>query len=180
MVARSMRTHSFSSSDKLLFDTNIWLFIYGPQIPQNNPRTMLYVNSYNEIINSGSSIFVDILVLSEFINKYIRFNYDVWCEENGYINFKDYRDTHLYKKDVEGIVIEVKRILKDAKPINTNFCNFDFENLLSNYYSVPIDINDEFIQEVCRQNQITLITDDKDYKYSTINILTHNKVLLDL
>ena len=68
-------SYEFAESDALFLDTNIWLYVYAPQAP-NDWRTRIYSKSLGKILTAKSKIFIDALVLSEFINRYARFAYN--------------------------------------------------------------------------------------------------------
>ena len=66
-----VRHYNFTSQDKLFLDANIWLYLYGPQKPGNR-WVRIYSTVFNRILNVKSRIYIDVLVVSEFINSYAR------------------------------------------------------------------------------------------------------------
>ncbi len=74
--------YRFSSSDYILFDANVWLYIYGPQ-GESLPRLRsTYHLALRKIRGAKIPIFIDVLVLSEFINAYARFVYNGFAAGN--------------------------------------------------------------------------------------------------
>jgi len=67
--------YTFAAADKLLFDANIWLYIYGPQGNPADQRTRVYSAALAKILAARSRIVLDVLILSEFINRYARLRY---------------------------------------------------------------------------------------------------------
>ena len=67
----SIEDYNFKSEDELLLDTNIWLFVYGPQKP-NDKKVDTYSQALSEILTAKCHIYIDVLILSEFINAYAR------------------------------------------------------------------------------------------------------------
>ena len=61
--------HYFDSQDKLFIDTNIWIYIHGLNGPKN-PLAKIYSQALKKMIDSKSKIYIDILIISEFINYY--------------------------------------------------------------------------------------------------------------
>ena len=50
----------FTSEDRLLLDTNVWLLVYGPQKPgAADARVPVYSNAVKRILNAGSSVCID-------------------------------------------------------------------------------------------------------------------------
>ena len=64
--------YDFTHRDELLVDTNIWLDIHGPQGTANNPRTRTYSRALARILRAKSRMYVDVLILTEFANRYAR------------------------------------------------------------------------------------------------------------
>ena len=60
-------SYEFAESDALFMDTNIWLYVYAPQAP-GDWKTRTYSRSLTKILTAKSRIFIDAMVLSEFIN----------------------------------------------------------------------------------------------------------------
>jgi len=78
-----LRTCRFRDTDQLLFDANVWLFLYSPQYGPNDSRVRVYSAAIKNILNARSRIFVDSLIFSEFINTWARFTYNkLWHRQN--------------------------------------------------------------------------------------------------
>ncbi|MCL5126447.1 MAG: hypothetical protein M1511_18500 [Deltaproteobacteria bacterium] len=60
--------YNYSGKEARLFDTNVWLLIFGPQYSANDPRTVRYSLGFKRILAAKASIFIDALILSEFID----------------------------------------------------------------------------------------------------------------
>ena len=71
LKAVSVRNYHFKSQDKLFLDANIWLYIYAPQNPKSY-WVNVYSKAFGRILTAKSCIYIDILVISEFINAYAR------------------------------------------------------------------------------------------------------------
>ena len=73
---RRLSTYRFRETDRLLFDANVWLFLHSPQYGPNDSRVRVYSAAVKNIFAARSRIFIDALVLSEFINAWARFAYN--------------------------------------------------------------------------------------------------------
>jgi len=180
MPANNIQRYSFTNQDRLFFDTNIWLYIYGPQGPSGERRQRIYSNAFRDIISLGIKIYIDVLVLSEFVNRTARFHYDLWCDENQTsVDYKDFRSMAEFKEIASGIEKDAQLILVDSKLIETGFTRMDLKTLLKTFENNQQDFNDLIIINVCHTNHLTLVTDDGDYGGANIPILTSNSRLLN-
>lgn len=175
--AADIRTYAFRKEDRLLLDANIWLSIYGP-IASQDERTVIYSKALRQIFSSKCTVLLDVAVLAEYINRFAKLEYEQ-LEDNIRPNtFKDFRVSAMFRAVAAEVAINVKSILK-----NTTCCNFDFESinidsLLSDYQSGVLDFNDSLIVELCKAQDLKLITHDKDFKNCDIPVLTAHRKLL--
>ncbi|MBI5185833.1 MAG: PIN domain-containing protein [Nitrospinae bacterium] len=75
---RPIDSFEFRDSGEFLVDTNIWLYIFGPQAP-DNWETRIYSKAYAGILSAKSHVYIDPLILSEFINRYARLIYRAYA-----------------------------------------------------------------------------------------------------
>jgi predicted nucleic acid-binding protein len=178
MAAINIQRYIFSEQDRLFFDTNIWFFIYGPQSKLDG-RQRIYSNAFHSIISNGGKIYIDILVLAEFINRVARFHYDIWCDENqSTLNYKEFRSSENFKSIAKEIEIASQMILLDSTQIETGFTKINISSLLTSFVQKQQDFNDLVIENICQINQLKLVTEDRDFKGTNIQILTSNRKLL--
>jgi predicted nucleic acid-binding protein len=64
---RSIERHNFSRKEQLFLDANIWIYVYGPQGP-NDRKNRIYSSALANILRANAAIYIDVLVLSEFVN----------------------------------------------------------------------------------------------------------------
>ena len=173
-----VRHHIYTSEDKLFLDANIWLYIFGPQEPKYQKR--LWINIYSEVfksvLNANSQIYIDVLILSEFINRYARLKYQVDSPVD--VEFKDFRKTEAFRIIAQDISNDVERMLKYCTRIECGFGDLHIQSLLSDYAKGDSDFNDHVLAELCKHNGFILITNDSDFKIQGIPILTANRYML--
>jgi predicted nucleic acid-binding protein len=174
----SIESYTFSESDELLVDANIWLSVYGPQAKPNTWRTKLYSNAIKRIIMAKGTIFVDVLIISEFINRYSRFEFKLKRPNANPNEFKNFRISPDFKLVAEAIADDVRRILKQSRRLGSGFESLDIDAFLKNYEKECADFNDMVLAEICRAHELKLITHDADFKTWGITILTANPSLL--
>jgi predicted nucleic acid-binding protein len=169
--AIAVKQHNFTSEDKLFLDANIWFYLFGPHKP-GVPAVQTYSNVFNCILNAQSQIYIDVLVVSEFINAYARRK---WRLISPHLNpFKVFRNSSDFKPVAQDIAAEVKQIMKHCSRIESSFATLGIDDLLNDYATGDFDFNDQVITELCKSNELTLITDDGDFKTQEIPVLTAN------
>ncbi|MCW5206415.1 PIN domain-containing protein [Desulfobulbus sp. F5] len=175
VMASNIRQYNFTQHDELLLDTNIWLFIYGPQKPGNN-KAAVYSQALSEIISSRSRIYIDVLIVSEFINTYARLQWDILGRPHEY--FKKFRKSQDFKPIAKDIADSARRVLGHCSKIDSGFETVDTKQLIAEYEAGDADFNDQIIAELCRKKGLKLVTDDADFHGQDIPVLTANKKLL--
>lgn len=172
---KDIRSYSFQNQDHLLLDANIWLNVYGP-IAYKRKHSAIYSRALANICKACCCIYIDVLILSEFINGYARLEHKQ--SPNNISDFKIFRKSQEFKYVARDIAQNAKRILKHCKRCDSFFATADVEALLSKFDAGESDFNDQMIAEICRRNRLKLLTDDPDFKESGIEILTANEKLL--
>ena len=167
--------HNFTSQDKIFLDANIWLYLYGPPKLKSRWRP-IYNTVFNDILKANSQIYIDALVVSEFINTYARLE---WKLTSPHINqFKDFRNDPSFKPVAVNIAADVKLVLNHCSQVESGFTTLPMNSLLNDYATGDFDFNDQVITEICKSNGFTLITNDGDFKTQKIPVLTANQSLL--
>ena len=175
----NVNSYSFVQTDELLIDANIWLYIHGPQVPKDQ-RSRNYSNALTNIFNVKCSIFIDVLILSEFINRYSRLK----CfQEKGTADsntFKVYRQSSDYKLVAKDFTDAARRIFKHSKCVESEFTSIDIDDLLKDYESNCPDFNDQILVKLCKSRSLKLVTHDSDFRNYDITILTANRNMLNV
>jgi hypothetical protein len=170
-----IRKHTFRKEDRVFLDANIWLFIYGP-IPSRDWIIETYSNALKQILSSKALILLNVFVLNEFVNRFVKFEYEQLAPEKKW-TFKDYRESDDFKDVAQEISIVVKKILKISTKFNYDFEASDVNMLLSRYEAGQLDFTDHLIMDCCELQDAILITHDKDFRNCKTPVLTANKNL---
>ncbi|THJ19025.1 MAG: PIN domain-containing protein [Nitrospira sp. CG24B] len=171
-------TYHFRNTDHLLFDTNIWLFLYGSQHGPSDPRVRVYSAALKSVLAAQSRILIDVLILSELMNAMARFAFNRLPNQPQPRDFKAYRKSTAFKPIAKSITDVCRRILSQAIRTNSDFPSLHIETVLSDYEVGKADFNDQMLAELCKSNGLILVTDDGDFKGMDLTILTENKRLL--
>lgn len=175
---KAVEKYEFTNRDRLFLDANIWAYIYFPRNP-NDRWTAVYSRMLDRILRAKSRIYVDVLIISEFINTYARTKWRLNdSDTKKFREFKEFRDSADFKPVAMEIADNVKRIIKHCKLLESGFKRLDISAVLDDYAAGTSDFNDQVIGELCRVNELTLITNDRDFRGRNAPILTANPKLL--
>lgn len=178
MKAQRIEHYAFTAGDGLLLDANIWLFLYCPHGDPKAHGPAVYSAAFKSILAAKSRIYVNSIILGEFIYRYCRLAHGLLLAKNAVPDdFKDFRKTLPFKKVAKAVGDAGRRVLKDARPINDDFASLDVGRILAEFEAGNQDFNDLLIGEICRRNQLTLVTDDEDFSSQGVPILTANALL---
>lgn len=170
-----IRAHVFQSQERFFLDANVWLSIYGPVVRRSR-RSAVYSSALVSIRSAGCPIFLDVLVISEFINAFARMEHKQSALQN--LAFKEFRKATDFKPIAKDIAQNAKRILNQCQRCKTGFTTADIDALMVEFELGDSDFNDQMIAEICREEELQLVTDDGDFKSRGLSIPTANNSLL--
>ena len=177
-----VNTYNPNESDKLFFDTNIWMFLFCPIGSYKKDMVKKYDGFLKRAIQSKTSIFISSLVLSEFFNAYTRLEFNILKRRDSanYQDFKrDFRGTEKYKKLVMEIKTTIRtKILKTSERINDKFVDIDLDKVFEDIEES--DFNDNYHKVLSSNEDIKIVTDDYDFVRveESISVITANPLLL--
>lgn len=155
--------HNPNQSFGYLFDTNVWLYIYGPVAGSNAKKQRIYSNLLNSILERKAVIFITSLVLFEYINRVLRIGFQQWKDNGNYsADYKrDYRGTDDYKDNLADAIAQVEDILKITQRRPDDFNAMDINAILA-AMSQSSDYNDSYLVKCCENANIKFVSDDRD------------------
>ncbi len=165
----------------VFFDANILIYLFWPTGRGQRNLENRYAEIYGEILKRELNIVVNYIVLSEVVNRILRISWEEYLHINSIkkseLTFKKFRDTS------EGVVAqeEIATIIKEAvinnfEIVTDSFSSSDIEEFLE---VDKLDFSDKAILKTCISNDYVLLTHDKDYSDSEIDILTFNRSILN-
>jgi hypothetical protein len=187
------------------FDANCWitqLLSTNKSLSQiQRNQGPLYLNFFSGVITSASAkniktvpkpgthnprIIVTNLLVSEIFNRYIRICWDVYKKVvPSCIDFKkDYRNTPDYTKSVGNLSSDFEAF-KDYVELETDYIKEIDPYTLLQSISSSNDFNDiysyyQLIEIKKNKSPLAIVTDDSDFTFHDIDIITANKKLLRL
>ena len=176
--AEEISNYAFKATDELLFDANVWFFLYGPHRP-GSPQAAAYSGALARILAANCRVYVDVLIISEFVNRYARLKHQLLQGRPGVPrDFKRFRTTAAFKTIAADIAADTRKILSTSTRVDSSFATLDVDTLVNAYGTGDSDFNDLVLAELCRAKGLMLITDDGDFKGKGIAVLSANKRLL--
>lgn len=181
------------------FDANVWIFLID-QVIEPRREEKMYIDFFDALINLSDNpkckqkptIAVNSLVVAESFNAYIRMSFDRYKkylpedpdntlspEEIDNLKFKkDYRETDDHD-------VSKKRFIDDFAAFSPYLTFLDNNPKLDISYilsSLPAntDFNDYYYYETCLNYGCSLVTNDSDFIYADIEIITARADLLRL
>lgn len=171
----AVANYDFKSEDELFVDANVWLFVYGPQKPRD-ARVAAYSHALAKILAAQCRIYIDVLIVSEFINTYARLKWNVMGKP--YTDFKRFRKSADFTPVARDIAADVRRVLNHCLRIENGFETLDIDGVLAEYAAGGSDFNDQVITALCKTRGLKLVTDDGDFGGRGIPVVTANSRLL--
>ncbi len=179
----NINNYSPVHTDKFLFDANIWLYLYCPLGSYNSAAIKNYENFLVKVIKANSTIYISSLILSEFINRYIRLDFNIKKNINPgqFAEFKkDYRPSAEYSNTIKTIRATInQQISQITKQADDNFSGYNLKDILNRIENS--DFNDLCSEELSSISSFKIVTDDRDFLHAikAIEVLTANPKLLN-
>ena len=179
-----VESYQFVKNDKLFLDTNVWIHVFGvSSVPDR--KTDLYSAAFKRILDVGCEIYVDRLVVVEFVRVCSRI---IWSERmrslrksgqrKRQVGFKEFRKSREFRRMAKSIEQYVQQILKYSDRIEIAFEKVRIDQLIREYRHGRADFSDLMFRDLCSENDLILVTDDSDFETNGIVVLTANTKLL--
>jgi predicted nucleic acid-binding protein len=175
--ARPTASYAFQAGEFILVDANVWLYLQPPAA-QPPPRfSLAYSAAFKSLLTAKSKPVIDALVLSEYLNRYIRVEYDVYWRAT-YPKFKDFRQSKDFATLGTAAIADAGQILKFSTREHSPLHQVNLPEILNETASGRLDFNDGMLVETCRLRGWKLLTNDADMTLGGIDVLTSNPRLL--
>ncbi len=179
--AHDAQRYAFKENEPVLVDANVWLFLQPPAAkPAPSWAASAYSSAFARLLKAQATPIIDALVLSEYINRYLRIEYDATAAwKTSYPKFnKAFRSSADGRALAKRAVADVRSILKSAVLQDTGFSRININGVLDGVANGDLDFNDGVLIENCRLRSWKLLTDDGDMTLGGIDVLTANSKLL--
>lgn len=179
--AMNMNEYIPQKEDILLFDTNILIDLFYPINIEKDTTAITHL--YKKILKAESRIIMSSIQLSEFINRCIRFQFDLYKKDNEECkDFKrDYRGCDDYKSCMDAIIYIIDNQWKDiVEYVDDKLSELNLQKIFKN--NIAYDFNDAIIAQIANKYDAIFVTNDGDFMNYEFNktILSTNQFLLNM
>lgn len=174
VAVHSIEGYDFPAGQGYFFDTNIWLYIYGP-ISWPDHKSEIYSGALKRIKDSKSTIYINCMIISEFINTFSRIEFRQQFE---FSKYKEFRNSLKYRAIAQNIAYNVKKIIKNTLACDPELQTIYFPEVLDLFEQGKYDFNDLLFAQICRAKGLVFVTHDKDFSGLGVEILTANEKLV--
>ena len=143
-------------------------------------QQFIYSDFLQNALSAKSTIYITSLILSEFVNRCLRFDYNQWKKHPENIQYgQDYKTNFIgseaYRESVKNVTSNVNRIIKLTDKFPDDFHIIDLDFILRNLNHV--DFNDSYFIQMAKKRDLKIVTHDADFfsPLFDINIITGNK-----
>jgi len=177
---RCEQIHSLKDRE-FFIDTNALIYVFFPSKTKKNEEwARIYSKVYRCIREMGIKTFLNIMVLSEIVNKVMRIRYEEFLRIKDFTSkgcsFKDFRDSSDGQENLDFIYSTIKsKVLSNFELCNKEYSDREILDFMS---ADRMDFVDKGIEALCKERDLILITNDADFTNSDIEILTANNSIL--
>lgn len=184
-IVTDITTFTPMENDLFILDCNVLMYVFYTYGGYKNKLMKPYKTFFNKIAVKSQSILITSVLLSEFINTYIRNEYKRYLRENNLKEYqfdfkKDYKPTNEYKdtvKEISDVVINQLLPLPSVVLCDDDITKVNISDMFLNENT--FDFNDRYYGELARYKDCYIVTNDADLmSVNNIKIITANKHML--
>lgn len=173
-IVRDVKHWSHARGKAYFLDANIWILRLDPPLnPQ--PYEEQYLTFFDQLIENECKIVVCPVLVSEVLNTYLRLDFDQIRRTYPAFNYKkDYRSSpgflnrfQTFRSEFESYEPFMQIIADDYNPV-----------LSLQQMQAQDDFNDFYYANLCGSRNYPIVTNDGDFYYPGIEVITNNKALL--
>lgn len=150
------------NTDEFLFDTNVWIYITIPGLSYDQTLPQIYSNFFGVIRNSKAKILTSFIIISEFVNRYLKNQFKLYNEKNNtQLTYKEFKTKQEYEESYKYITNIVNNvILKNSELVTMPNELVEQDSKIYNY-NVNCDLNDNYIVELSEYYECFLVSSDR-------------------
>lgn len=174
-----------SNEKKYFLDANVWIFALGNP-PNSRVKSEDYIIFLDSLIENNLPIYSHTILISEVFNALMRIAFidylnteEIRTGTKPKLDFKkDFRSKDEYSNTFERFQSDIQAYLPYVRLIDKEY-DYELDYLIKNM-PVSSDFNDYLYYEMALDQGLSIVTDDSDFNYTDIEVLTENKKLLSL
>ena len=167
MSVANLKNYNPTKGKIFLFDANIWIALCWPDYQHFSTNHSDLISTFlDKCIKMKCKILLPSIVVSEIINRIFRNEHKLYSQNNHPLNYKDFRKTTAATdviKDIRTVFLSQLIRLEERgviEKIEDSFFEFSISTALEQLNQ--IDFNDLLILEICKKQDIYLVTNDSD------------------
>ena len=177
--AYNLLAYSFQNGASFLLDTNVWLYFLHPAPSSGTTRLRkVYSQGLKLILSAGGQLVIDVLVISEYLNRYCRIAWEAKYKRSYTDDFKRFRKSSDFLDVGKNAASASRAILNRSTVVDHRFSQTHIAQVLTDFETGANDFNDGLLADTCRRNGWKLVTHDADFITGGIDVLTMNPKLL--
>ncbi len=169
--------YSFTKGERILLDANVWMYLFPAPGGERYKYAHQYSSAFGKLIAAKAQPMIDPIVLSEYLNRYCRIEYDA-AYASKYRKYKTFRLSSDFTAIAKTAECFAMKILECCRVHSLSANSLDLRLALTQFKSGKIDFNDCLLVDICKKENLKLMTNDKDFQQMGIEILTSNPNLL--
>jgi predicted nucleic acid-binding protein len=175
--AHDLAAYNFTSGEQILIDANVWLYLFPAPGNPHHPFARQYSTAFSRLVRAQAQPVLDPIVLSEYLNRYCRIE---WAGnyKSRYSTYKQFRKSGDFQAVASDAKTYATRILNFCQMHPVSADELDLNQALIDFASGTVDFNDALLIDVCKKQNLKLMTNDADFRCSGIEVLTTNPNLL--
>lgn len=178
--AKDLKAVGSLAGQRIMLDANIWLLMDGPQYGSLDSRASAYSDAYY-LLRKQNRIIINDYVIGEFINRYLKIEFNTLREAKGEKNFPDYknfRSSKEFKPILDSVADTATNIIEDCEFVPIHITEEQLKESVQELCAGEMDLTDITIRACCKANGFVLMTDDRDFIGCGLDLITCNKKLL--
>lgn len=141
---------------------------------KNWPAT--YSAIFTKLLSNGNRLFVDYNVLSEVVNRELRMNHSNFVAVNGQQDYKLWRNSADGQSAETRTYAIIKSLLGSTFQLDGK--KYDLGDITKMLIPSNQDFTDKAIANLCQEKGYILLTNDKDFSGTDLEILSANRHLV--
>jgi predicted nucleic acid-binding protein len=177
--AYNLSHYSFACKEKILVDTNVWIYLFPPPGNPRNDFATSYSWAFLAMIRAEAIPVIDPSIISEYLNRYCRIEWEVHFRKI-YPKFKTFRKSPDFLSVAHAASTFASNILAKSSMHDLHTGKTQLLQAIQSFKTGQLDFNDTLLVDLCKQLDMKLLTNDSDFQTGGIDILTANPKLLKL
>lgn len=155
----------------ILFDANALIYNFWPT---GHKLEKPYSQAFGQLLRAQNPLAVSLMGLSEVVNRVLRIGYDGYLRDNRLaresLPFKAFRDSPGGQDLIADVYTLVRDNILPRFIITDQVCTSTM--IATMLQPGPLDFNDAYLATLCRDQNLVLLSHDRDYATAGIDLLT--------